>query len=137
MTSNNNPAENIPYDKRSIFELRDEIEDLEVLLAVARRDRKRLHELESFKPRRIIEKLKNEPKDLDYFLSFYKDVNNGRCDPGAGSYFYTNVKSNKTFLIYRKYNIAPCNLYRELVTPEQWKYLRRIGYISAEQYRED
>jgi hypothetical protein len=81
-----------------------------------------------FYPRILIEELKNKVEDLEFLLKYLK------YDPGAGSYFYTDIKDNKTFDLYKKYKIKPCNLYAENVTSEQWDYLYKIKYINKKQY---
>lgn len=73
--------------------------------------------------RHIIKCLKNEPDHLDFFLQYVED-------PGAGSYFFTKIKDNRTFDIYNKY-ILPWNLRKDCVTQEQWEYIKKIGYIDT------
>ena len=75
--------------------------------------------------RHIIKCLKNDPDNLDLFLQFFED-------PGAGSYFFTKIKDNRTFDIYNKYYIYPNNFYRSCVTAEQWEYIKKIEYIPKD-----
>ena len=43
---------------------------------------------------------------------------------------YPELKDNRTFDIYNKYDIYPENFNKSLVTPEQWEYIKQIGYID-------
>ncbi len=102
---------------------------LAFLGAIADRDSSRLDELIKSRAkmgipsRSIIGLIKNDPVGLELFL---KQLG---VDPGAGSYFFDNVSDNRTFDVYKKYNIKPYNLFSHTVTPTQWKYLLRIGYV--------
>ena len=76
--------------------------------------------------RHIIKKLKNDPEYLDFFLEYFED-------PGAGSYFFTKIKDNRTFDIYKKHCIYPgWNFRKSCVTDEQWEYIKKIQYIPKE-----
>jgi hypothetical protein len=102
-----------------------------ILKLIKNRNSKELDKLESLKARILIERLKNNLNDLEYFFKFLKD----RCYlPGAGSYHYTNIKNNKTFDIYHKYGFSACNFFKDQVPKEQWDYAYKIGYIDHETY---
>jgi len=83
-----------------------------------------------FHPRIIIEHLKNNTERLEFFLDFIG------YDPGAGSYFFTDIEDNMTFDLYKKYGIEPINLYKHDVTSEQWKYMHEIDYIDDQTYED-
>ena len=57
-----------------------------------------------FHPRILIERLKNNLEGLEFLLDFLP------YPPDAGSYFFTDIKDNKTFDLYKKYNVTACNL---------------------------
>jgi len=84
----------------------------------------------NFHTRILFRELKNDLEGLEFFLKFLKGY-----DPGAGTYFYDNVEDVKTFELYKKYNITAANLPEDAVTPSQWKYLYRIGYITKEDFK--
>jgi hypothetical protein len=75
--------------------------------------------------RKIIYYLKNDPDSLDLFLKY----NN---DDSAGSYFFDEIKDNRTFDIYNKYGICTWNFRRSCVNDEQWAYIKKIGFIDEE-----
>ena len=83
-----------------------------------------------FHPRVLIERVKNDTNALEFLLEYIG------YDPGANSGFFTDVKNNRTFDLYREYDIAPLNLYWYDVTKEQWKYMFEIFYINGETYRD-
>ena len=101
----------------------------EAYKCILEKDTEGLDECE-FNPRVLIEQLKNNIEGLDFLLNYIG------YDPGAGSYFYTDVENNKTFDLYKEYEIEPLNLFEHDVTKEQWKYLHKIGYITEEQYQD-
>jgi hypothetical protein len=76
----------------------------------------------------LISQFKNNLDGLEFLLK-YLDY-----DPGAGSYFYTDVEDNKTFDLYHKYRITACNLNKEHISEEQWEYLYKIKYINKTEY---
>jgi hypothetical protein len=84
-----------------------------------------------FNTRILIEQLKNNLEGLEFLLDYIG------YDPGAGSYFYTDVEDNRTFDLYKKYEIDPINLYKHDIKEEQWEYLYEIGYIDEEQYENE
>lgn len=102
--------------------------EVQVMLAIARDDRNELWRImndgKPIKARAIIAQLKNRPDELDLFLHVLG------TDPGAGGYFFREVTDNRTFDVYAKHHIAPLNLDKETVTPEQWAYLLQIGYVT-------
>ena len=106
-------------------------EDISVLKAIFAKDAETIkqHSQSTLHARNIIKCLKNDPTHLEFFLENY-----GR-DPGAGSYFYTNIKDNRTFDIYKKY-IWPENISKSDVTPKQWEYIKEIEYIDEESAKE-
>jgi hypothetical protein len=111
------------------MEFADAIQCKEVraLLAVARRDAEALRGAcqGGIQARMLVKHLKNIPDELDFFLGVLG------VDPGAGHYFFSDVKDNHTFDIYKKHGINPSNLHKDTVTPEQWLYLQQIGYVQV------
>ena len=80
------------------------------------------------RPRLIVSILKNEPDYLDFFLnSISVDY---ECYISAGTYFFEDVINDKTFDIYKKYNVSSTNCFKELMSKEQWEYLLKIGFIE-------
>lgn len=104
--------------------------DVQALLCVLLRNEKELARL-NFHPRLIVGCLKNFPDHLEYYLSFLKRTWH---DPGAMGNFYSTVKSNRTFDLYKQYGIAARNCLLKDMTPEQWDYLLEIKYITPEQH---
>ena len=84
-----------------------------------------------FHTRIMIERLKNNLEGLEFLLDFLP------YPPDAGSYFFTHIKDNKTFDLYKKYNITACNLSKDDVTEEQWEYLYKISFINDEEYKNE
>jgi len=111
------------------MEFADAIQCKEIgaLLAVARRDAEALEAAcqGGILARMLIKHLKNRPDELDFFLGVLG------VDPGAGHYFFTDVKDNRTFDIYKKHGISPSNLHKATVTGAQWIYLQQIEYIRV------
>jgi len=103
-------------------------EDKIAVKALLQKDIKKLKRI-NFHTRILISEVKNDLESLETLLKLL-----GR-DPGAGSYFYTEVTDNKTFDLYKKYGITAMNLSKSDVTPEQWNYLYKIGYITKEAYK--
>lgn len=95
---------------------------------ILKKDTKGLDECE-FHPRILIERLKNDLDGLEFLLKYL-----GIYVPDAGSYFFTDIEDNKTFDLYKKYDISPINLSKDNVTEEQWEYMYKIKYIDDEQY---
>ena len=81
--------------------------------------------------RQLVAILKNSLGPLERLLQHLQDCD---IDIGDGSYFFTNVKSNETFDLYRRYDVSNFNLQRANVTADQWKYMSDIGFITQEQY---
>ena len=104
-----------------------------IVTLVKNRDKKSLDAVKLVPVRMVIERLKNDTDDLEYFFKWFSKW--GDYLPGAGSYHYTDVKDVKTFDIYHKYEFLACNLYREKVTQEQWDHMLSIGYITKKGHR--
>jgi len=83
--------------------------------------------------RTLIELLKNNLEDLEYFLSWLQD---NECYVGAGSYHYTDIRDNQTFDLYHKYGLKAMNFRRDCVNAAQWDYVRQIGYITQQEYND-
>ena len=83
-----------------------------------------------FHTRALIERVKNNIDALEFLLEYIGS------DPGANSGFFTDIADNRTFDLYKEYEIEPLNLYWYDVTKEQWKYMREIDYIDNETYRD-
>lgn len=111
----------------------DELEPIMIL--IKDRNVKALNELSSIRARTIINKLKNDIEDLEFFFLWFSEWSGGLL-PGTGSYHYEDIKDNETFDIYKKYQFGPCNLFDDTITEEQWSYILSIGYITQEQYEE-
>jgi len=114
-----------------------EKEDLEKTAPIRRLIREKktgaLNELTVVPARMIIEQLKNDLNDLDFFFSWFTDWCGGSL-PGAGSYHYDGITNNRTFDVYNKYNFGPHNLFGDTITEEQWQYVLEIGYVTQEEY---
>lgn len=102
-----------------------------ILKLIRAKNIEELNKLDTIPARMLIEKLKNDLDDLDFFLGWLRVATEGMM-PGAGSYHYTDVKDNRTFDLYKKHDFTACNLFPDLVTPEQWKYLVEIGYVGQD-----
>ena len=107
-----------------------------ILKLIREKNIEELNKLEVVPSRMLIKRLKNELEDLDFFLGWLSKWSGGML-PGAGSYHYTKIKDNRTFDIYKKHGFDACNLFPDVVTPEQWKYLVEIGYITQESENDD
>ena len=83
-----------------------------------------------FHTRVLIERVKNKTDALAFLLDYVGH------DPGANSGFFTNIIDNRTFDLYKEYDIDPVNLYKHDVTNEQWEYIYSIGYIDKETYED-
>ena len=106
------------------------LDDEEAYNCILQKDTKGLDKCE-FHPGILIARLKNNLDGLEFLLKYIN------YDPGAGSYFFTDVKDNKTFDLYKKYDISPLNLNKYDVTKEQWDYMYKIEYINKELYEEE
>jgi len=103
-----------------------------ILQLVISRNETELGKYKRLPARALIDALKNDLVNLDYFFSYMKDK---YFMPGSGSYHFTDIKDNATFDIYHKHHFIPTNFLKETVTPEQWDYAYKIGYITKKQYK--
>ena len=103
------------------------LDDEKAYNCILNKDTKGLDKCE-FHPRILITRLKNNLDGLEFLLKYIN------YDPGAGSYFFTDIEDNKTFDLYKKYDISPLNISKDKVTEEQWEYMYKIKYIDDEQY---
>ena len=97
-------------------------------------DEEGLNSIESYHPRIIIEELKNDPPNLEWFFEYV--VKKKYILPGAGSYHYTYITDNKIFDLYKKYNFGG-NCHKSCMTKEQWDYLLEIDYITKEEHDDE
>ena len=112
----------------------DFLKDEQALKCIRNNDRDGLDKINSYHPRIIIEELKNDLENLEWFFKYVVDKE--YLFPGAGSYFYTKVNNNKTFDLYKQYGVDACNCHKGCVTNEQWDYLLEIKYITKNQHNE-
>ena len=80
-------------------------------------------------PAALVELLKNKPDSLEALLELLgpEDM------PCSQSYFFTDIVDNRTFDLYKKYDMDKSDLYKDLVTSQQWDYLTSIGYVTQEE----
>ena len=107
----------------------DQLDNYKALQYIVGEKREKLAKCR-FNPRILISKVKNNLQALRFLLEFIN------YDPGAGSSFFTNVKDNATFDLYKEFNIDSCNCFKDCMTEEQWDYLYKIGYIDKDEYNE-
>lgn len=105
--------------------------DMSAFLACIRKDKKSLDC--EFHPRMLIDALKNFPDELDFLLSYLTENEFfERSDPG--SYFFSEIIDNRSFDVYKKYNIDSFKLIPNEIPKEQLEYIYSIGFIDDEQY---
>ena len=108
--------------------------DMAAFISCIRKDKKSLEDSD-FHPRLLIDSLKNFPDELDFLLEYL--VGNEyfeRSDPR--SYFFSGIIDNKSFDIYKKYNIDSFKLISKEISKEQLEYIFSIGFITRRQYYE-
>lgn len=85
----------------------------------------------------IISKVRNNLEVLEDFLALITSPEEKEIvlDLGGELGYYERVYDVRTFDLYLKYGVYPCNLHRDHLLPGQWDYLLKIGYITKKEHR--